>query len=75
MTLEYIKGVTLYEVQNELGIMPERIIKFYTLKLAIIFDYLHKNHVVYRHLTLDNVLIDNKGIPNIFDFKNAKKLN
>ncbi len=75
MTLEYIKGVTLYEVQNELGIMPERIIKFYTLKLVLILDYLHENNVVYRHLTLDNVLIDNKGLPNIFDFKNAKKLN
>ncbi len=55
--------------------MPERIIKFYTLKLALILDYLHENNVVYRHLTLDNILIDNKGLPNIFDFKNAKKIN
>jgi cGMP-dependent protein kinase len=44
------------------------------LKLAYILEYLHNNDVIYRDLKRDNILIDNKGFPNLFDFKTAKKL-
>ena len=58
----------------ELGIVPEILIKFYVLRIALILDYLHAQNVIYRSLNFTNVLIDNKGYPNIFDFKNAKRL-
>lgn len=55
--------------------MPYIVIKYYILKIALILDYLHKNNVLYRNLTPEKVLIDNKGFPNIYDFKLSKKLN
>jgi serine/threonine protein kinase len=37
-------------------------------------DYLHENKILCRNLNPEHILVDNKGYPNLFDFKLAKKL-
>ncbi|CAD8084127.1 unnamed protein product [Paramecium primaurelia] len=48
--------------------MNEAEIRFYIAEILIALQHLHKNNIIYRNLTPNNVLIDNQGHIKLSDF-------
>jgi serine/threonine protein kinase len=42
--------------------------RFYAAELCLALDFLHQNHVVYRDLKLENILMDMEGHVVLTDF-------
>jgi protein kinase A len=49
-------------------------IRFYAAQIIIIFDYLHKQNIIYRDLKPENILINSNGYIKLTDFGFAKKV-
>jgi len=52
--------------------MPEDKAKFYALVVADVISYMHRQHIIFRDLKPENVLIDLDGYPKLCDFGFAK---
>jgi protein kinase A len=72
--LEYVRGLSLIEVMNEFGILPNSICKFILASIATAIDYLHSENIIYRNLNNSNILVRNNGQLAIVDFSCSKKL-
>ena len=49
-------------------------VKFYAAEVLYALEILHNNHIIYRDLKPENVVIDKEGHVNLIDFGFAKKL-
>jgi cGMP-dependent protein kinase len=70
--LEYVAGITLFEVSNKLSAFSTEDCKFYASCLILALTYMHEREVVYRDLKPENILIDSEGYPKLIDFGTAK---
>jgi CRP-like cAMP-binding protein len=52
--------------------MPEKNAKFYALVIADVVSFMHRQHIIFRDLKPENVLIDEEGYPALCDFGFAK---
>ena len=66
--MPYIQGEQLsYHIKTNKN-LPEEKVKFYAASLLLFLDYLHKNGIICRDLTPDNILIDSDGYVKITPF-------
>jgi protein kinase A len=49
-------------------------VKFYTAEILLALEYMHQQHIIYRDLKPENVVIDVNGHIKVIDFGFAKKL-
>ena len=74
LVTNYVGGGTLYQLITQRGKVKEDLVRFYAAQLAAAFAYLHLNHVVYRDLKPENVLLGLDGYVVLADFGLAKTL-
>ena len=73
--LEFVPGgEVLAECRAMTGNLSNEACKFYAAQLVMALQYLHADHIVYRGLVPDNLLIDSSGYLKLVDFGFAKKL-
>lgn len=65
---EYIPGQTLGEYIAEHGAMNKDIAVNYMLKILRAVDMLHRNGIIHRDLTENNIMLENNGNIKIIDF-------
>ena len=70
--LEFIKGMDLFDVLHQLGLLNESDSRFYTGCLLIILEHLHEREIIYRDLKPENIVVDDDGYPKLIDFGTAK---
>lgn len=79
MLTEPVKGGELWsrihredEDGNWTSGLPEKDSKFYALVIADVVSFMHRQHIIFRDLKPENVLIDEEGYPTLCDFGFAK---
>jgi Protein kinase domain/Cyclic nucleotide-binding domain len=79
MLTEPVKGGELWsrihredEDGNWTSGLPENNAQFYALVIADTLAFMHRQHIVFRDLKPENVLIDEEGYPTLCDFGFAK---
>ena len=58
--VEYIKGMELFDVIREIGILSTYDSKFYIGCLLLCIEYLHTNCIIYRDIKPENIMVDYK---------------
>lgn len=83
LVFEYLNGQDLFWVlTNEHNLQVgksdyasrKQWVMFYCAEILTTLKWLHKNHIIYRDLKPDNVMIDSEGHIKLIDFGFAKKL-
>jgi serine/threonine protein kinase len=68
MVTDYCRGGELFFHLKRLRTFSEDMVRFYSAEIVCALDHLHSNHVVYRDLKPENVLLDQDGHVRITDF-------
>jgi len=55
--------------------LPNNSARFYAAQLVMAMQYLHGEHIIYRDLNPENVLLDEQGYVKLVDFGFAKRVN
>mmetsp|Transcript_10580 Transcript_10580/g.20390 ORF Transcript_10580/g.20390 Transcript_10580/m.20390 type:complete len:437 (+) Transcript_10580:278-1588(+) len=72
LLMEYVRGMDLFDVIRELGLLKDRDAKFYMACLILVVEYLQDREIVYRDFKPENIMIDEEGYPKVIDFGTAK---
>ena len=75
MVTDYYPGGNLFahvQRSKRSGGFEEARARFYAAELCLALDFLHQNHVVYRDLKLENILMDMEGHVVLTDFGLSK---
>mmetsp|Transcript_15234 Transcript_15234/g.37159 ORF Transcript_15234/g.37159 Transcript_15234/m.37159 type:complete len:746 (+) Transcript_15234:95-2332(+) len=75
MLIEYLPGGDLFDVQDDIGgTFNEEQARFYIAGVVLALEHMHKQHVIYRDLKPENVLVDSNGYIKVVDLGLAKRL-
>ncbi|KAJ3309159.1 camp-dependent protein kinase catalytic subunit [Boothiomyces sp. JEL0838] len=72
--LEYAACGDLFKALHQVKKFSENDARFYVCELCTVLDYLHSNHIVYRDIKPENILLDANGHIKVADFGLAKRL-
>lgn len=72
LVLEYCSGGELFSLLDKQGRLPESAARFYAAQLVLGLEYLHSQHIIYRDLKPENVMIDAEGYVKLTDFGLSK---
>ena len=74
MAMDYVKGLDLLEVIGDESIkLTSQQIEDYLTKLLSAIGHVHKNGLLHRDISPDNILINDKGEPILIDFGAARE--
>ena len=59
--LEYIKGMDLFDVIREIGLLKKYETQFYVATMMLCLEYLHSRSIIYRDLKPENIRINDRG--------------
>jgi len=71
---EFIKGMELFDVIREIGLLGTLDSQFYIGSMILAIEYLHAQSIVYRDLKPENIMIDHTGYMKLIDMGTAKYL-
>ncbi|KAF7264690.1 hypothetical protein GWI33_022609 [Rhynchophorus ferrugineus] len=74
MVTEYIEGGELWQLLQNIGILPIEIIQLYVVQIASAIDFLHNAGIIYRDLKPENILLDLNDNLKLIDFGLSKWL-
>eukprot|EP01079_Euglenida_sp_SAG-EU17-18_P006157 gene6157-1100_t len=57
VVLEYVSGGEVFSHLRRVGKFPNRVARFYTAQIVLLFEHLHRNGVMYRDLKPENLLL------------------
>ena len=67
--LEYIEGVSLFNMLQKFGKLPEDDARLIFMQLISILNHLQtKCHIIHRDIKAENIIVDNKGFIHLLDF-------
>ncbi|KAJ3320757.1 camp-dependent protein kinase catalytic subunit [Boothiomyces sp. JEL0866] len=72
--LEYAACGDLFKALHQVKKFSENDARFYVCELCTVLDYLHSNHIAYRDIKPENILLDASGHIKVADFGLAKQL-
>ncbi|EAR85527.2 CGMP-dependent kinase 5-1 (macronuclear) [Tetrahymena thermophila SB210] len=72
--VEYVRGMELFDVIREIGLLNTYDSQFYIGSLLLCIEYLHTNSIIYRDIKPENIMIDYKGYMKLIDMGTAKFL-
>ncbi|CAI8034825.1 RAC-beta serine/threonine-protein kinase A [Geodia barretti] len=73
LVTEYIRGGELFHHLSRERVFPEGHTRFYGAEIILGIQYLHSVGVVYRHVKLESLMLDEKGHIKIIDFGLCKQ--
>ena len=71
--LEYCPGGELFFYLSQIGRFKEDAARFYASNILLALHHLHSQHILYRDLKPENVLVDKEGYVKIADFGLSKE--
>eukprot|EP00331_Platyophrya_macrostoma_P032380 CAMPEP_0176454038 /NCGR_PEP_ID=MMETSP0127-20121128/29668_1 /TAXON_ID=938130 /ORGANISM="Platyophrya macrostoma, Strain WH" /LENGTH=350 /DNA_ID=CAMNT_0017843157 /DNA_START=52 /DNA_END=1104 /DNA_ORIENTATION=- len=71
---EYIKGMELFDVIRDIGLLTSEESQFYAGSMILAIEYMHNQDIVYRDMKPENVMIDSNGYPKLIDMGTCKEL-
>jgi len=72
--LEFVKGLELFDVIREIGLLSSFDSQFYIGSLILAIEYLHAQSIVYRDIKPENIMVDDVGYVKMIDMGTAKFL-
>ena len=69
-----VSGGEFFTLLRRTGTLKLPHAAFYASQIVLVFQFLHKNHIVYRDLKPENLLIGKDGYLRLTDFGFAKRL-
>ena len=72
--LEYAAGGEILHYLQSLSLFPIDDIRLYIAEIVLALDHIHKNHIIYRDLKAENVLLSKDGHVKLTDFGLAKEV-
>lgn len=72
--VEYIKGMELFDVIREIGLLNTYDSQFYTASLLLCMEYLHSHSIIYRDIKPENIMVNHEGYIKLIDMGTAKYL-
>lgn len=72
--MEFGAGGEFFTHLRKLGRLENDAARFYAAQVVLIFEYLHKQSIVYRDLKPENLVLDRLGYAHLTDFGFAKRL-
>ncbi|KAM3131653.1 hypothetical protein pb186bvf_016184 [Paramecium bursaria] len=73
--VQYIRGMELFDVIREIGLLNTFDSQFYVGSLILCIEYLNKQQIIYRDIKPENIMVDEKGYIRLIDMGTAKYLN
>jgi hypothetical protein len=73
LVTDYYNGGSLYSHLKKVKFFSEDRAKFYGAELLSALDHLHQQHIIYRDLKLENILMDHVGHIALTDFGLSKQ--
>jgi cGMP-dependent protein kinase len=72
--VEYIKGMELFDVIRDIGLLNTFDSQFYIGSLIVCMEYLHSLSIIYRDIKPENIMVDHQGYMKLIDMGTAKFL-
>lgn len=72
--VEFIKGMELFDVIREIGLLGTYDSQFYIGSMILAIEYLHAQSIIYRDLKPENIMVDDKGYMKLIDMGTGKFL-
>jgi len=72
---EFVPGGQLYRLIGHNQRLPNNSARFYAAQVVMAMQYFHGEHIIYRDLNPENVLLDEQGYVKLVDFGFAKRIN
>lgn len=72
--VEYVKGMLLFDVIRDIGLLSTYDSQFYVASMILILEYLHNQNIIYRDMKPDNIMVDHQGFLKIIDMGTSKVL-
>jgi cGMP-dependent protein kinase len=66
--VEYLKGMELFDVIREIGLLNTYDSQFYIGSLLLCIEYLHTNNIIYRDIKPENIMVDAEVLILVFKF-------
>lgn len=70
--VEYVKGMELFDVIRDIGLLKAYDSQFYIGSMILALEYLHMRSIIYRDIKPENIMVDDGVIKFIF-FNNSNK--
>ncbi|KAM3140827.1 hypothetical protein pb186bvf_007054 [Paramecium bursaria] len=72
--VEYIRGMELFDVIRDIGLLNIMDSQFFIGSLLLCMEYLHSHHIIYRDIKPENIMVDHQGYMRLIDMGTAKYL-
>jgi cGMP-dependent protein kinase len=71
---EYVRGMELYDVIREMGLLNTYEAQFYVASMILVLENLHHAQIIHRDIKPENIMVDADGYLKLTDLSTAKQM-